>query len=395
MERRTGWGIGLTVLIVIGLVGGAVGGWLAMQWIEDEPADSALTNVPSATVTALAARPFSAQTEEQSDAMASPPVVTDEQVSAVEVVERVAPAVVTVINARESQSPFAGGEEVPAGSGTGFVIDDEGHIVTNWHVVTGSDDLFVIFENGERRDAELVGSDEISDLAVIQVDGNLPGIVPLGDSDALQPGQTVLAIGSPLGQFTNTVTRGIVSALGRSLAEQQGNPELTGLIQHDAAINPGNSGGPLFTLAGEVVGVNTLGLPQTQSGVPVQGLFFAIASNTVKEIAGKLIETGEVRYPFLGIAGPQSINPQIASQNDLPVDYGVYIREIVPGAPADEAGIAAGDIILAIDGERIDQDNSLTEVLFRHEPGETVSVTIQRGSETLEVEMTLGERSVE
>lgn len=397
MGRRTGWGIALTVLVALCLVGGAAGAWLAMEWIDDEPAESSLATVPPTTATALAGRPFAAETGAQAATgeAAAPSPPAGESLSAVEVVDRVAPAVVTVINAREARFPFESGEPVPAGAGTGFIIDDAGHIVTNWHVVTGSDDIFVIFANGERRDAELIGADELSDLAVIQVDGVLLGVAPLGDSDALKPGQTVLAIGSPLGHFTNTVTRGIVSALGRSLQEQPGNPELTGLIQHDAAINPGNSGGPLFNLGGEVVGVNTLGIPQTPGGVPAQGLFFAIPSNTVKEIAGKLIEEGEVRYPFLGIRGPQAITPQIASQNYIPVDYGVYIEEVIPGGPAAEAGIETGDIILAIAGQRIDAENSLTEVLFRHEPGETVTVTVQRGDETLDVEMTLGERPAE
>jgi 2-alkenal reductase len=199
------------------------------------------------------------------------------QPSAVDIVEQVGPAVVTVIN-EQRFNDNEGTELEPVGSGTGFIIDDQGHIVTNWHVVDGGDNFEVIFADGTTVSAELVGTDEVSDLAVVKVDGDLPGVVSLGDSDALKPGQPVLAIGSPLGAFTNTVTQGIVSAIGRDFP---GSQTYTNLIQHDAAINPGNSGGPLFNFAGEVVGVNTLGIPQASTGEIVQGVFFAIPYNTV------------------------------------------------------------------------------------------------------------------
>lgn len=320
---------------------------------------------------------------------ASTPATGDEM-DAVAVVQRVAPAVVTVINEQQTERGLGGAQE--AGRGTGFIIDDQGNIVTNWHVVTGGDQFEVIFADGTSREASLVGSDQISDLAVVRVEGDLPGMVPLGDSDTLQPGQTVLAIGSPLGTFTNTVTEGIVSGLGRTFPQQlAGNSIYTNLIQHDAAINPGNSGGPLFNLAGEVVGVNTLGIP-AEGGQPVQGLFFAIPSNTVKEITTKLIANGEVIYPYLGIAGPVEINEQIASENDLPVDFGVYVGDVDPGGPASEAGVEPGDIILALDDREINAQNTLTEVLFAHEPGDVVTARIQRGDEELSVEITLGER---
>lgn len=162
---------------------------------------------------------------------------------AISVVQQVGGSVVTVIN----QQMFGGFDTVqPVGSGTGFIIDADGHIVTNWHVVQGGQDFLVILSNGERRTATLVGSDRISDLAVVKVDGALPAVAAFGDSDALQVGEPVLAIGSPLGTYTNTVTEGIVSALGRDLPQSNYN----NLIQHDAAINPGNSGGPLFNMMG-------------------------------------------------------------------------------------------------------------------------------------------------
>ncbi|MDQ3692992.1 MAG: trypsin-like peptidase domain-containing protein [Chloroflexota bacterium] len=313
--------------------------------------------------------------------------------SAVEVVDEVWPAVVTVING-VSTGPFGEGGVQQAGRGTGFVIDEQGHIVTNQHVVAGGDRLEVIFSNGEKRPAELVGTDRLSDLAVVRVDGELPAVVAFGDSEALQVGQPILAIGSPLGEFTGTVTDGIISALNRDFPRQAGSlglAEYNNLIQHNAAINPGNSGGPLFDLAGNVVGVNTLGIPVSPDGAPVQGLFFAIPSNSVARIASQLIEFGRAIYPYFG-ATPGEISPELAAEFDLPVDYGAFLIEVEPGTPAERAGIESGDIVTALGGEAIDAERSFSEVLFQFEPGETVPVTLIRGNEELQVEITLGER---
>ncbi len=287
---------------------------------------------------------------------------------------------VTVIN----QQMFQGFDTVqPVGSGTGFIIDADGHVVTNWHVVDGGQEFLVILSNGERRPATLVGSDRISDLAIVKIDGDVPAFSSFGDSDELQVGEPVLAIGSPLGTYTNTVTEGIVSALGRDLPQSNYN----NLIQHDAAINPGNSGGPLYNLHGEVIGVNTLGVSE-ENGQSIQGLFFALPGNQVQNIASRLIADGRVVYPFFGITY-QTINWQIAAQANLPVDNGVYISEVSPGGPAEAAGLVAGDIVTAIDGVAIDQQNAFAEVLFLHQPGDTVSVDVLRGDQSLTVQLTL------
>lgn len=339
----------------------------------------------------------SAQVEPSPDSGTSSEQPASAPTDAVEVVQRVSPAVVTVINRQTGGlgSFGRGGEDtVEAGLGTGFIIDDEGHIVTNWHVVTQGDEFVVLLADGEERDAELVGSDRLSDLAVLDMDGDVPASVPFGDSDALLPGQTVIAIGSPLGTFTTTVTQGIVSALNRDFGAFIGDPATyNNLIQHDAAINPGNSGGPLFNMDGEVVGVNTLGITQTGGEATAQGLFFAVPSSTVQEIVGEILETGEVTYPFFGIES-EPITAEIASQFDLPVDYGVAVIEVEPGSGADEAGIQDGDIILEIDGRRIDRENPFVELLFDHDPGDTVDVLVQRGDEQLTIEVTLTEREV-
>jgi 2-alkenal reductase len=312
------------------------------------------------------------------------PTASGPEMLAADIVEQVGPAVVTVIN---EQTVQGFGQVQPVGSGTGFIIDDQGHVITNNHVVQGGQQFVVIFADGQKQDAKLIGADPVSDLAVVQVSGSLPGTVSLGDSDALRPGQPVLAIGSPLGTFTNTVTQGIVSATHRDFP---GPGNYTNLIQHDAPINPGNSGGPLFNFSGQVVGVNTLGIPE-ENGQPVQGLFFAIPSNTVKVISQSLIQTGTVVYPYFGVS-TVPVTPQITAQQNLTVDHGALVVDVGAGSPADQAGIKVGDVILAIDGQQIDPSNAFSKVLFSHKPGDTVTASIQRGSEQMDVQVTLGTR---
>jgi 2-alkenal reductase len=324
---------------------------------------------------------------------ATPDAASTSNVPAVQVVQQVGPAVVTVINEQTASTGVGTSSSLqPVGYGTGFIIDEQGDIVTNWHVVEGGEHFQVLLANGETRDAELIGSDEISDLAVVRIEGDLPGIVSFADSSTLLPGQPVLAIGSALGSFTNTVTEGIVSAVGRDFPQDQSQgPQIyTNLIQHDAAINPGNSGGPLFDLNGNVVGVNTLGIP-SQNGQPVQGLFFAIPSNTVKQITQQLIENGEVEYPYLGVS-TVTVTPDVVAQADLSVDHGEYVVRVGANTPAEAAGIQEGDVILSIGGQEINADNSLAEVLFSHSAGDEVDVDIQRGDQEMTVQVTLGER---
>lgn len=310
------------------------------------------------------------------------------------IVERVMPAVVTVINEQRIGSGIFGGQELEAGRGTGFIIDGSGDIVTNQHVVEGGTGFEVILSSGEKREADLIGADPFSDLAVVRMQGAVPSTVGFGDSDSLSQGQPVLAIGSPLGELTGTVTSGIVSALNRDFPSDQsvggGEGIYTDLIQHDAPINPGNSGGPLFDIAGRVIGVNTLGIPQ--SGMtPVQGLFFAIPSNRVARIVSQLIENGRVSYPYIGVSYAP-LSPDLAAQNDLPVDYGAYVQSTVPGGPADRAGIRSGDIIIAIGNERITDQTTFTEALFVQAPGQTVPVTVLRGNNQQTFQVALAAR---
>lgn len=307
---------------------------------------------------------------------------------AVAVVGRVGPAVVTVIN----QQRIAGSgtnQLLEVGSGTGFIIDRAGHVVTNDHVVSGGQAFQVVLADGSNRTAKLIGGDPVSDLAVLQISGPLPGIAILGDSNRVLPGQPVLALGSPLGTYTNTVTRGVVSGINRTVNEETGLPSLTGLIQHDAAVNPGNSGGPLVNLAGQIIGVNTIGIPE-QNGTPVQGIFFAIPSTAVQQIVSELIDSGKVVYPFLGVA-TVPVTVQRNGDSDEPMQGGALVQSIVAG-PAKEAGMRQGDVILAINGEQLAAGQPLTQLLFHYAPGDTVKVKVLRGSRQVTLHVTLGER---
>lgn len=321
---------------------------------------------------------------------------TGSYASVADLVAAVNPAVVTVIN----EQTFRGfgqsgqGNVQPAGSGTGFIISQDGYVVTNNHVVEGSDALKVIFADGTEVDATLIGADAVSDLAVIQIPAaDVKATLSLGDSGTLQVGQAVVAIGSALGEYTNTVTEGIVSGLGRSLDSGNGSAGLEDLIQHDAAINPGNSGGPLLNLNGEVVGVNTAVVRYAGNGEPAEGLGFAIPSNTVKEITSQLIGQGAVERPYLGIAYAM-LTPEIAAAQGLSVQQGAYVQQVAAGSPAATAGIETGDVIVSIGGTQLDADHSLQDALFAHQPGETVKLAVYRSSsnQTQTLDVTLGTR---
>jgi 2-alkenal reductase len=362
----------------------------AAPWEESPPGETAL---PEATATVVAIGPeltFIATPAEWHPVGIASPV--GGAPGPVEIVMAVSPAVVTIVN--EQRVGDLGSElALETGRGTGFIIDEEGHIITNWHVVEGGDQFKVIFADGEKRPVTLVGTDRMSDLAVVQVDGDVPAVVQFGDSDALAPGLPVLAIGSPLGAFTNTVTDGIVSALGRDLpgAPIPGEPAYSNLIQHSAPINPGNSGGPLFDYGGRVIGVNTLGIPQVPGlGIPAQGLFFAIPSNTVQRMARQLIEKGRVTYPYLGLEA-QEITPELASLFDLPIEHGAFVVALDLTGPAAQAGIREGDFILALGNDQIDEQTPYTEALFAHEPGETLEATVLRGTQEIRIPVTLAE----
>ena len=316
---------------------------------------------------------------------------------AVTIAEQVSPAVVTVINLqrwnasmvdsatdpRMLPTPPADGSPIETGVGTGFFVSSEGYIVTNQHVVDGGESFLVLLNDGDDIEATLVGVDPIADIAVLKVDMMAPAVLSLADSEELKVGMPVLALGSPLGEFTNTVTLGIISALGRSV------PELglyTNLIQHDAAINPGNSGGPLIDANGHVIGVNTLGY------MDAQGLFFAVPAKTVRKVASALIAEGEVTYPFLGITA-RPVTREDAKSLGMDEPVGAFVVDFVDQTtPAGEAGIRQGDIILAIGGTEVTRDTPFVEALFDFRPGDVVDVVLKRGNTEVTVSVSLGTR---
>lgn len=388
--------VGLVMSLSLVLGACSVGGSDTGDSTSTSATNAVATSTPD-IVAEQTSNELASPTTGSSSQAATPAAVNNDDpfASYADLVEAVNPAVVTVVN----QQTFTGGlgqgtsgELQPAGTGTGFIISEDGYIVTNNHVVEGSQDVSVIFQDGTEIDAELIGTDPFTDLAVVKVDGDVPGVVTLGDSDALRPGDRVIAIGSPLGEYTNTVTEGIVSGLNRSFQSESG-VRMENMIQHDAAINPGNSGGPLFNSRGEVIGVNTLVVRTAgASGIAAEGLGFAIPSATVKLISTELIENGTVERPFLGVTF-QHLNPRAAASLNLDVEYGALVQEVGRG-PARDAGVQVDDIITAINGEEIDIDHTLVDLLFKYEPGDTVTLSVFRPStgETLELGVTLAVR---
>jgi 2-alkenal reductase len=290
------------------------------------------------------------------------------------------------------------------GSGSGFVYSENGYIVTNNHVVDGSQQVEVVFSTGERMLGELIGSDADSDLAVVQVDQLPKGVqpLPLADFESIQVGEFVVAIGNPFGE-TGSMSMGIVSGVGRSLQSQRGEANmgsysLPEVIQTDAPINPGNSGGPLLNLNGEVVGVNSA--IATTSGSS-SGVGFAIPSSAIQRIVPVLIDEGSYTYSYMGVAFDNEISLEDLSTYDLEQTQGVYLLQVNPGGPADKAGLKAadpqtgrgGDLIIAIDGQPVNSFGALNSYLVFHtSPGQTIQVTLIRNGEPMEIPLTLGAR---
>jgi 2-alkenal reductase len=314
---------------------------------------------------------------------------TDIETSITQSVEKVGPAVVTVVGTIPSQFTFFGPTGDQTVSGTGFFITDQGYIITNNHVVEGAQEVTIILSDGTEQKAALVGTDIYSDIAVLKTDGNVPAVANLGNSDVLKPGESVIAIGSPLGNFKNSVTVGVVSATGRAIDTGNGY-QIEGLIQTDAAINHGNSGGPLVNLAGEVIGINTLVVRNTNSGDVAEGLGFAIPVNTAQAVAQQIIEKGYFARPYMGISF-QPINPQIAARYNLPAEWGAYITQVAENSPASRAGLQQGDIITRIGDVPLDETHSYVNALFEYQPDDQVTLDVVRGNETMQLQVTLGE----
>jgi len=280
-------------------------------------------------------------------------------------------------------------EQVQKGLGSGVIVSKEGYILTNNHVVEGADELKVTLSDKRAFEAKVVGRDPLTDLAVVKIEGKDLPVAKLGDSDEIQVGDIVYAIGNPFG-LTSTVTQGIVSALGRKVGVIRDSFGIENFIQTDAVINPGNSGGPLVNIRGEVIGINTA---IATSSSHYEGYGFAVPINLAKKIMRDLIDKGKVVRAFLGIA-MSDINEDMAKALGLERPRGVLVQEII-GKPAEKAGIKPGDVIIEIDGQEINRANQVQTIVAQKSPGDKMSIKLIRNGKEKKIEVTLGEREAE
>jgi S1-C subfamily serine protease len=337
------------------------------------------------------------------------PVADDGRLTVSEIYARAAPGVVQITSTttaadNPSLAPLDQQAVPRQALGSGFVIDKTGHIVTNYHVIEGADDIEVSFSNQDTLRATLVGSDPSTDIAVLRVQSTSRGLAPLafGNSDSVRVGDTVVAIGNPFG-LRRTATAGIVSAVQeRTITAPNGYP-IDHVIQTDAQINSGNSGGPLLSARGEVIGVNSQ-IARADGSTGNVGIGFAVPSNTVKDVVAQLTTTGKVDRAFLGISG-STVTAELARVFRLPVDEGVLIEDVTEGSAAAKAGleggskdvvvageshVLGGDVVVAVGGKRVGTADELRDALAQHKPGQTVNVQIHRGTKIVTVPVTLG-----
>jgi S1-C subfamily serine protease len=309
----------------------------------------------------------------------------DESSAVIKAVQEAMPAVVKI-------TTTTGGVVSGQATGTGFIYDSNGWILTNRHVVADATKLTVILSDSRELEGTVYGIDSLTDLAIVKVDATGLPTVQIGSSADLQQGQLAIAIGNPLGEFENTVTTGVISGLGRQIVaggQTSSSEQLNNLIQTDAAINPGNSGGPLLNSAGQVIGVNTA------VSQDAQGIGFAIPIDVAKPIMQQAVAGQSLTRPWIGIFY-QPVTKELAKERDLPVESGVIVDSggnqpaVFPNSPAANAGIKAGDVITAIDGTAINREADLAELMLPHKPGDTVTLRVLRGSSTQEIQVKLG-----
>ena len=370
---------------------------------KSSPSDAA--NEPEAVLPA-GEEPAAETTEEVTQESVLVPDFILQEDALVNIYQTVSPGVVSIQVYTQTGS----------GQGSGFVVDKDGHIVTNYHVVDGAETIEVHFQSGIKVYGEVVGVDLDSDIAVIKVEVDPDVLTPLtiGDSDQVYVGQTVVAIGNPYG-LSGTMTVGIISARGRTLDSIRQTTDGTyfsagDLIQTDATINPGNSGGPLLNLDGEVIGINRA--IQTSSGIisgttSNTGIGFAVSSNIVSLVLPSLVNGETYNYPYLGLSGMSSMSLTQAEYLELPQATGAYVLEVVAGGPADQAGLQAGDqptqvqglysggdLIIAADGQEVLQFSDMLNYMMLHkQPGDTMEITVLRDGQEVTLTVVLGERS--
>lgn len=312
--------------------------------------------------------------------------VVEEESAVIKTVEDVSPSVVSIVYRREEFDPFSGPITSNEGIGTGFIVDDTGLIVTNAHVVSLDEaDYSVVLKDGSTYQVTRVSLDEASDLAILEIEGKDLPVVDLGDSSAIKVGQTAIAIGNALGQFSNSVTVGVVSGLARELTASGAFGDAKtyeNVIQTDAALNPGNSGGPLLNLSGQVIGINVA----TTRGADNIG--FAIPVNVLKPLLEGYLKEGRLIRPYMGVTYTM-ITEDIARLRDFP--QGAYITRVMENTPASEAGLERGDIIVEFDGVELTGDQTLSSLIRQNKAGDKIELVVDRDGEKLNIEVTLEE----
>ena len=388
-NNRPSWGVCILIALIAAILGGVLSAGLVHRFsapapkVPDNSAEVAMLQQQvgdlQVSLNELKNRPAAQMEFDQ--------VGISTQIT--HVVEEVAPAVVTITAVIPGTMTWWGPTADSTSMGSGVIVSEDGYILTNNHVISEGREYHVEMADGTVMQAKLISADTFSDLAILKVDGKMPAVAKMGNSDLLKPGETVIAIGSPLGNFKNTVTVGVISATGRFL-ESSGGYQMENLIQTDTAINQGNSGGPLVNLAGEVIGINVMIVRgSSTSSATAEGLGFAIPSNTAKLISEQIIAKGSFSRPVLGIRWAE-ITARMARAYRLPTQYGVYVMEVTSGGPAAQAGIQVDDIITRIGDYSIEENGSFYNCLFKYSPGDTVEIEVYRGTTIMVFTVTLG-----
>ena len=399
-KRRSGSGKIIATAAIVGVVGGLIGGGVS-YYAADQMNSASVNNSAAQTSVSSSSSKVSQKSAKTSGTMTS-------------AYNSVKGAVVSVINLKrqsssstdslynslfgddEGSSSKKNGKLETYSEGSGVVYmksNGKGYIVTNNHVISGSDAVQVQLANGKTVSAKVVGKDSTTDLAVLSIDAKyVTQTAEFGDSKSLQAGQTVIAVGSPLGsEYASTVTQGIVSAPARTIETSSGHQQT--VVHTDAAINPGNSGGALVNSAGQVIGINSMKLAQSSDGTSVEGMGFAIPSNEVVTIVNELVKKGKITRPQLGVRVvalngiPEAYRSRLKIKSNL--KNGIYVASINKNSSASRAGMKSGDVITAVDGKKVDDVASLHSILYSHKVGDTVNVTVNRNGRNVSLKVKL------
>lgn len=399
-KRRSGSGKIIATAAIVGVVGGLIGGGVS-YYAADQMNSASVNNSAAQTSVSSSSSKVSQKSAKTSGTMTS-------------AYNSVKGAVVSVINLKrqsssstdslynslfgddEGSSSKKNGKLETYSEGSGVIYmksNGKGYIVTNNHVISGSDAVQVQLANGKTVSAKVVGKDSTTDLAVLSIDAKyVTQTAEFGDSKSLQAGQTVIAVGSPLGsEYASTVTQGIVSAPARTIETSSGHQQT--VVQTDAAINPGNSGGALVNSAGQVIGINSMKLAQSSDGTSVEGMGFAIPSNEVVTIVNELVKKGKITRPQLGVRVvalngiPEAYRSRLKIKSNL--KNGIYVASINKNSSASRAGMKSGDVITAVDGKKVDDVASLHSILYSHKVGDTVNVTVNRNGRNVSLKVKL------